>query len=155
MGSSGIKRRAARVGDELAPVVATAGYDLEDVSVRPAGRRWQVIVTVDADVVDSDGLAELSRQISEVLDAGEAMGDDSYTLEVSSRGVGAPLVRKRHWRRNIGRLVAVHLHDGTGFTGRITDVNSDGAVVDGRQVPFDEVARAVVQVEFGEGSDGH
>lgn len=155
MGSSGTKRRAARLHDQLAPVVTKAGYDLEDVTVRAAGRRWQVIVTVDADVVDSDGLADLSRVISDALDAGDAMGDEPYTLEVSSRGVGAPLTRKRHWRRNIGRLVAVHLHDGTGFTGRVTEVDSDGAVVDGRGVPFDEVSRAVVQVEFGEAADGH
>jgi ribosome maturation factor RimP len=130
--------------------VADAGYDLESLVVRPAGKRTQVIVTVDADVVTSDGLATLSHAISAALDASEVMGEQAYTLEVSSRGVGTPLTLPRHWRRNVGRLVAVHLDDGTGFEGRLTSAEDGGAVVEGRRVDYSDVGRAVVQVEFGD-----
>ncbi len=142
--------KSSKVERVLAPVVEGAGYDLESLVVRPAGKRTQVVVTVDADVVDSDGLATLSRAVSAALDASEVMGEQAYTLEVTSRGVGTPLTLARHWRRNVGRLVAVHLDDGTGFEGRLTAADEVGAVVEGRRVDFADVERAVVQVEFGD-----
>ncbi len=49
----------------LAPVVGTAGYDLEDIVVSPAGRRTLVRVIVDADGgVDLDGIASVSRAVA-------------------------------------------------------------------------------------------
>ena len=150
MGKRSDRARAERVGAAVADLVAAGGYDLEGVQLLPAGRRTQVIITVDGDAVDSDGLADLSRAVSERLDAEDVLGEQSYTLEVSSRGVGTPLTLPRHWRRNIGRLVAVHLVDGTNLTGRIGEVDDKGAVLDDRRLRFRDVERAVVQVEFGE-----
>jgi ribosome maturation factor RimP len=150
MGKRSDRARAERVEAALADLVVAAGYDLEGVQLRPAGRRTQVVVTVDADTVDSDGLAELSRAVSDLLDAQDVLGDQPYTLEVSSRGVGTPLTHPRHWRRNAGRLVAVHMVDGTNLTGRIGEVDDKGVVLDDRRLRFRDVERAVVQVEFGE-----
>lgn len=150
MGKRSDRARAERVGAAIADLVAEADYDLEGVQLLPAGRRTQVIITVDGDAVDSDGLADLSRAVSERLDADDVMGEQPYTLEVSSRGVGTPLTLPRHWRRNIGRLVAVHMVDGTNLTGRIGEVDDKGAVLDDRRLRFRDVERAVVQVEFGE-----
>ncbi len=49
---------------------ATAGYDLEELVVTPAGRRSVVRVVVDRDEgVTLDDIAEVSRAVSEVLDA--------------------------------------------------------------------------------------
>ncbi len=80
------------------------------------------------------------------------MGSAAYTLEVSSRGVSRPLTLPRHWRRSSGRLVAVTLVDGTSLRGRVTDSGGDAATLDldgtARVVPYDEVAKAVVQVEM-------
>ena len=59
----------------------------------------------------------------------------------------------RHWRRAQGRLVAVTPVEGDEFTGRV--VTSDDATAtldvagDERQVPYAEVAVAVMQIEFG------
>lgn len=142
--------KSPKVERVLAPVIEGAGYDLESLVVRLAGKRTQVIVTVDADVVTSDGLATLSQAISAALDESDVMGEQAYTLEVTSRGVGTPLTLPRHWRRNIGRLVAVHLDDGTGFEGRLSSADDDGAVVEDRRVDYADVGRAVVQVEFGD-----
>lgn len=150
MGKRSDRARADRVEAAVADIVADAGYDLEGVQLRPAGRRTQVVITVDGDSVDSDGLAELSHAVSDRLDADDVLGDQPYTLEVSSRGVGTPLTKPRHWRRNAGRLVAVHMVDGTNLTGRIGEVDEKGAVLDDRRLRFRDVERAVVQVEFGE-----
>lgn len=133
------------------PVVVARGFDLESVKLRAAGRHSQLIVIVDADVVDSDGLAEVSRDVSEALDATDVMGDAAYTLEVSSRGVDAPLTLPRHWRRNVGRLVQVSLTSGGQVDGRIESADEDSVVIAGETVDLGDVAKARVQVEFTEG----
>jgi ribosome maturation factor RimP len=85
------------------------------------------------------------------------MGEQPYTLEVSSPGVARPLTEPRHFRRNVGRLVTVH-HDGGEVTGRVTGASDTEVTV---EVPatkaapartetlrYAAVERAVVQVEF-------
>ena len=55
----------ARVRAVIEPVVAAAGYDLEDVSLSRAGRRHVVRVLVDADGgINLDDVAVVSREIS-------------------------------------------------------------------------------------------
>ena len=55
----------ARVRAVIEPVVAQAGYDLEDVSVARAGRRHLVRVLVDTDGgISLDDVAVVSREIS-------------------------------------------------------------------------------------------
>src|SRR5581483_9539758 len=65
-----------KVRDALEPVVADAGYDLEDVSVTAAGKRSVLRVVVDRDGgVDLDAVADISRVVSTALDADDVMGD--------------------------------------------------------------------------------
>jgi ribosome maturation factor RimP len=146
----------------LAPVVATAGYDLEDVTVRAVGRRSLIRVTVDADRgVDLDGAAQVSRAISDTLDSAAPGGAEfagPYVLEVTSPGVDRPLSEPRHWRRAIGRLVSVQVADRP-LTGRIVGTDDDGVSLDvegaeRRHVPWHELGRGKVRVEFNRRSDG-
>ena len=84
----------------LEPVVAEAGFDLEDVLVTPAGKRRQVRVIVDGDGgVSLDDVAVVSQRVSAALDDSAAMGSGPYVLEVTSPGVDRPLTQPRHWRR--------------------------------------------------------
>jgi ribosome maturation factor RimP len=141
------------------PVVAALGLDLEGLDVQASGRRRRVSVVVDRDGgVDLDAIAETSRAVSDALDAAEAMGDDPYTLEVTSPGVDRPLTLPRHWRRNRARRVRLHTTDGGIVEGRIREVDDVGLVlaVDAgarvesaeRRFPWPEVSRGEVQVEF-------
>jgi len=144
---------AERVERAVAPVVSAAGLDLEGVEVQPVGRRRVVRVLVDTDGgVSLDAVADLSKALSEALDATDAMGDQPYVLEVTSPGVDRPLTQPRHWRRNVGRLVAVSLAGGEGLSGRIQSAGDTEAtiVVDGvpTAVTYADVARAQVEVEF-------
>jgi ribosome maturation factor RimP len=144
---------AERLRTVVEPVVAQAGFDLDDLVVTPAGSRRLVRVVLDADGgVTLDQCAEVSREVSRVLDEADAMGTQPYTLEVSSRGVSRPLTLPRHWRRSVGRLVAVSLRDGGSMRGRVTASDDESATVDAdgrsRTVRYDEVAKAVVQVEM-------
>jgi ribosome maturation factor RimP len=144
---------AERVERAVAPAVSAAGLELEAVEVQPAGRRRLVRVLVDRESgISLDDVADLSRQLSQVLDDSDAMGDQPYTLEVTSPGLDRPLTLPRHWRRNVGRLVTVTPEEGEEFTGRVVSAGEEEAVLsvaaDSRSIRYGQVSRAVVQVEF-------
>ncbi len=139
---------ATRVRAAIEPPLAGAGFDVEDVVVRAAGRRQLVQVVVDRDGgISLDDVAEASRLASAALDDDDPVRG-AYVLEVTSPGIDRPLTAPRHWRRNVSRKVDVRLADGTHLTGRITAADDDGADVDGTRVPYSEIAKAKVEVEF-------
>lgn len=147
-----------RLAEVLAPAVAPLGLELEAVELANAGRRrlLRVIVDADADAGTSgltlDLLADATRAVSQALDDADAMGEQPYTLEVTSPGVDRPLTLPRHWRRNVGRKVAVTTTDQTRRTGRIRAVGETSVTLDvgGTEVEmrYDDIAKALVQVEF-------
>lgn len=142
-----------RIEQALATPLAALGLDVEAVELTPAGRRRILRVAVDADGgVTLDDVAEATRTVSEVLDSSDVMGEQPYTLEVTSRGVDRPLTLPRHWRRNADRLVKVTTVDGQTFTGRVVEAGDDAATLDidgtRRELAYPGVAKALVQVEF-------
>jgi ribosome maturation factor RimP len=142
-----------RIAEVLRTPLADVGLDVEAVELTAAGKRRMLRVAVDQDGgVTLDDIADATREVSRVLDDSDVMGEQPYTLEVTSPGTDRPLVLPRHWRRNRGRLVAVSLADGTSLTGRITGNDDEHATVDVdgtvHDVPFADVSRAKVQIEF-------
>lgn len=143
---------------ELEGPLRALDLDVEAVELTPAGKRRILRIAVDGDDgVTLDAVADATKRVSEVLDASDVMGEQPYTLEVTSRGVDRPLTLPRHWRRNADRLVTVTLTGGEVVTGRI-GASTDTAVtldVDGasREVAYDQVAKALVQVEFNRKRD--
>lgn len=151
-----------QLGVELRPivegVVTAAGFDLEEIDVRPAGRRHLVRVVVDSDSgVGLDDIALLSRRIAGGLDQRDEVFGGPYTLEVTSPGVDRPLTERRHWRRARLRLVEVALRESGKITGRVGDASEDSVrlLVDGglRDVHYADVERATVVVEFRKPSE--
>ena len=136
----------------------------------PAGRRRVVKVLVDRDLGDADvateptdpltldEVADATRVVSDALDAGDLMGEQPYTLEVSSPGVGRPLTEPRHFRRNVGRLVTGQPRrprghrpracsaGGTEVTLEVPATRSTPARTE--TLPYAGLERAAVQVEF-------
>jgi ribosome maturation factor RimP len=154
--------RTSQLPGVLTPVLAQFGLELEAVEVVPAGKRSLLRIVVDGDGATGTGpllddLAEASKALSAALDSSDAVGSSAYTLEVSTRGIGRPLERPAHWRRNRGRLVSVTTRDGSTVTGRILDSDDETAQldVDGRTQPvvLAEVTNALVQVELNRRAD--
>ena len=115
-----------RIEAELVDPLRAMDLDVEAVEVTPAGKRRVLRVAVDKDGgVTLDDVADATREVSRVLDESDVMGEQPYTLEVTSPGVDLPLTLPRHWRRNRGRLVAVHLTDGHQVTGRVVEASED------------------------------
>ncbi len=152
----------------LEPVVHAMDMDLESVRVTSAGRRRVLRVVIDADGgVSLDDIALASREFSARLDSDEAMGEQPYTLEVSSPGIDRPLTQPRHWRRAAGRLVVAPLtsvssdhQNGNGADqaeGRIVAAGDQGVTLerDGvtRDYQYAELGPGRVQVEFGHFGD--
>jgi ribosome maturation factor RimP len=137
--------------------LASLGLDLEAVELSQAGKRSTLRIAVDKDGgVTLDDVADATKAISEILDNSDIMGQNAYTLEVSSPGVGRPLTLPRHWRRNNGKLVKVVLGSGETVEGRIKVSGEESATLEisdksrksSREIDFAEVKKAKIQVEF-------
>ena len=144
----------ASLKDVVESVLVRRGIDLEEIKQTKAGSRTVVRITIDGDGAEGHGLtldevAEASQEISRALDDAAVMGERPYVLEVGTRGVGKPLTRPAHWRRNIGRLVTVNRRDGEPVTARIQSVGENEVRLSGDiTIGFDQVAKAVVHVEM-------
>ena len=163
------------VQDQIRPAVEPALRELdlliEDVAVTPAGKRRLVRISIDRVVDESaadttgvtepltlDEVADATRAVSDALDASDAMGEQPYTLEVTSPGLDRPLTAPRHFRRNVGRLVTLTPLEGDQVTGRIVRAGALDLTLDippAKKVParsadvaYADVSKAVVQVEF-------
>jgi len=142
-----------RLAEVLTEPLAARGLDVEAIELTPAGRRRILRVAVDKDGgVSSDDLADATKEVSRVLDESDVMGEQPYTLEVTSPGTDRPLTLPRHWRRNESRLVKVTTKDGTTLVGRIRAGGEESVTldVDGteRVLSYDDVAKARVEIEF-------
>lgn len=133
-----------------------AGYEIEDVAIDTRADPPRITVIADGDTaLDLDTIAALSRSSSALLDGLDNIAD-RYVLEISSPGVERPLTSKKHFRRARGRKVELALSDGSQLTGRVGETCGDTlalVVCEGRawtvrQIPFVEIVKAVVQVEF-------
>jgi ribosome maturation factor RimP len=172
--SRGAAADAERIVGLLEPAVTAMGMDLEDVRITSAGRRRLLRIVVDADGgVSLDDMALVSRELSATLDRAAAMGEASYTLEVSSPGVDRPLTEPKHWRRAVGRLVTAPLlppqptaagAPAATVTGRVAGADSSGVRIDvdgaSREFGYSELGPGKIQIEFapldgyaGDGAD--
>jgi ribosome maturation factor RimP len=93
--------------------------------------------------------------ISELLDE-TTLIDDAFTLEVTSPGVDRPLTERRHWEKNVTRIISMVMNDGTALTGRLIELRADDATfvenIKGRMkthvILLADIKRANVEVEF-------
>jgi ribosome maturation factor RimP len=163
------------VKDQIRPAVegplGALGLLVEDVAVTPAGRRRLVRIWIDRLVDDTgpdtttateplslDEVADATRAVSAALDDSDAMGEQPYTLEVTSPGVDRPLTAPHHFRRNVGRLLTLTPTEGEAVTGRLVRAGAEGLTLEvpatakvparTEELPYAAVSRAVVQVEF-------
>jgi ribosome maturation factor RimP len=166
-----------RIHDLAREALAELGLVVEDVAVTPAGKRRLVRIAVDHDLsrlgltddvstvphLTLDEVADATRAVSAALDDTDTMGAAPYVLEVSSPGVDRPLTDPRHFRRNVGRLLQVTRVEGDPVRGRLVAATADGVTVlvpatkgqpeHEAHIPYADVDRAQVQVEFARGAD--
>nr|C6E2Q3.1 RecName: Full=Ribosome maturation factor RimP [Geobacter sp. M21] len=152
-----------RVTEIIAEVGAPLGIELVDLEYKREGRDMVVRVFLEKREggINLDDCAEVSRQLSDILDVEDFM-PERYTLEVSSPGICRPLKKVVDYERFMGHLIKVKtfemLPDEAGnkrktFTGKLTGI-ADGVIgidlTEGQhaRVPLDKVAKAHLEFEF-------
>ena len=143
--------------ERFRPIVESAGYILEEVTLTTIANERFLSVIVDHDTsINLDEVTVISRAISEDIDAADPFGDLTFTLEVTTPGIDRPLTQPRHWRKNLNRIIRIVKVDGDVVEGRMTAFDEENISltenIKGRMkkhtVPFSDVKKATVQVEF-------
>lgn len=89
--------------------VEDLGCELWGIECQRAGRYLTVRLFIDKEGgVTVDDCADVSRQVSAVLDVEDPIAD-KYNLEVSSPGLDRPLFTLAQYQRFIGQEIVVHL----------------------------------------------
>ncbi|HHF1579465.1 TPA: ribosome maturation factor RimP [Haemophilus influenzae] len=93
----------------LQDAVEDLGCELWGIECQRTGRFMTVRLFIDKDDgVTVDDCADVSRQVSAILDVEDPIAD-KYNLEVSSPGLDRPLFTLPQFERYIGQDIAVHL----------------------------------------------
>lgn len=91
----------------LLPITKAHNVEIYDVEFVKEGSEWYLRVYIDKPGgVTIDDCEAVSRALSEELDR-EDFIEESYTLEVSSPGLGRALKKDRHLEKSIGENVDV------------------------------------------------
>ena len=133
----------------IRPIIEATGNYLEELTITSAGKVKILTVIVDSDShLNLDQITAVTKEISEVIEALQELGDSAFTLEVTSPGIDRPLTKPRHWRKNFDRLVKITMTSGQDIQGRIGEATETAVLVGDQKVSFEDVKRAVLEIEF-------
>jgi ribosome maturation factor RimP len=133
----------------ITPAIESLGFYIEDITITSAGKRSMLTVIVDGDThLSLDQVTVATKAISEIVENLPTLGNNPFTLEVTSPGLDRPLTKPRHWRKNQDRLIKIILNDGKEVTGRIKDSNESSVTVDEQVINFADIKRATLEIEF-------
>ncbi len=133
----------------IRPIIEASGNYLEELTITSAGKVKILTVIVDSDShLNLDQITAVTKEISEVIETLEELGDSAFTLEVTSPGIDRPLTKPRHWRKNFDRLVKITMTSGQDIQGRIGKATETTVSVGDQTVSFEDIKRAVLEIEF-------
>lgn len=97
-----------RVREIAERVAASNGLEVVEVEFRGGGKARMLRIFIDkAGGITHEDCANLSREVSTILDVEDAVPGGQYLLEVSSPGLDRKLVRPADYERFIGSRVKV------------------------------------------------
>lgn len=140
----------------LQGAVEDLGCELWGIECQRAGRFMTVRLFIDKEGgVTVDDCADVSRQVSAILDVEDPIAD-KYNLEVSSPGLDRPLFTLPQFERYIGQDIAVHLRipvvERRKWQGKLERIEKDMVtlIVDGQEqvLVFGNIQKANVVAKF-------
>jgi len=138
-----------QVAAAITPAIESLGFYLEDINITSAGKRSMLTVIVDGDThLSLDQVTVATKAISEIVENLPTLGNNPFTLEVTSPGLDRPLTKPRHWRKNQDRLIKIILNDGKELRGRIKESTDTSVTVDEQLINFADIKRATLEIEF-------
>jgi ribosome maturation factor RimP len=131
---------------------------LVSIRVKPVNN---IKIFLDADSgLSIDKCIKINRALYKVIEEKGLYPDGNFSLEVSSPGLGEPLILHRQYEKNVGRMVEVTLTEGLKKEGVLQSVTeahivierSEGkgkkAVVLQEEIPFTAIRQTIIQVLF-------
>jgi ribosome maturation factor RimP len=95
-----------KIRDIAARVATTHGVEVVEVDLRGGGKARTLKIVIDkAEGVTHEDCANVSREVSTILDVEDVVPGGSYTLEVSSPGLDRKLLGPKDYLRCIGNRV--------------------------------------------------
>ena len=140
----------------LQGAVEDLGCELWGIECQRAGRFMTVRLFIDKEGgVTVDDCADVSRQVSAILDVEDPIAD-KYNLEVSSPGLDRSLFTLLQFERYIGQDIAVHLRipvmERRKWQGKLERIENDMVIliVDGQEqvLVFGNIQKANVVAKF-------
>ncbi len=121
----------------------------------------KLIIQVDGDQgISIQDCAAISRHVGFHLEEENTI-EKAYNLEVSSPGVGEPLLLNRQYHKNIGRDLSVKLADGKLKEGKLLSVNDTAITIEEKvkekgkkvqlveaQIEFNNIVETKVLISF-------
>lgn len=144
-------------------VIEDLGYgDTFLVELKVNNKKIEVYLDSDESVT-FEKCRKISRKMEETLDEEKWLGE-SYQLDVSSAGVGRPLVQTRQYKKNVGRQIEVSVKEGDKVKGTLVDADDDKIIVEYKktvkqgkkkiktvestEINYDAIDQAKIRVSF-------
>jgi len=95
-----------KIRDIVGRVAATYGIEPIEVDLKGGGKARTLKITIDKpEGVTHEDCANVSREVSTILDVEDAVPGGSYTLEVSSPGLDRKLLGPQDYARFVGSRI--------------------------------------------------
>lgn len=99
-----------------------------EIKFNPANKKLEVFLDSDSSLTVGQ-TARINRYLQNHIDENNWLGE-KYILDVSSPGVGKPLLLKRQYVKNIGRNVKVSFKEHGSEEGTLKSVDDDGILIE-------------------------
>jgi ribosome maturation factor RimP len=139
----------------LEPLMQEFGFELVDVDYVKEGGSWYLRAYIDKPGgITINDCEAVSRRLSDILDEEDYI-EESYTLEVSSPGLGRPLRKDKDFQRSLGEEVDVKLFAAVDhskeYTGLLKAFDKESVTIeleDGTQKQFPRNSIALIRLSF-------
>src|SRR5436309_4997457 len=116
-------------------VAVTHGIELVEIELKGGGKSRTLRITIDKpEGVTHEDCANVSREVSTILDVEDAVPGNSYILEVSSPGLDRKLLRAQDYVRSTGSRIKVMtrepVNNNRHFEGRLQSFQDNKVVME-------------------------
>lgn len=139
-------------------LAADPSFFLVQVKIKPTNN---IKVYLDGDNgITIEDCIRVNRKLYAQIEELAMYPDGDFSLEVSSPGVGEPLLLQRQYAKNVSRLLEVKQQDGqiltgtllattdTGITLEVTTGKGKKAETKQHEISFSQIKEASVQIKF-------
>jgi ribosome maturation factor RimP len=128
------------------------------VKIKPTNN---IKVFIDTDTgISIETCIKINRKLYRAIEEAATFPEGDFSLEVSSPGLGEPILLLRQYKKSVGRHLSVILQNDNKIEGLLATTTDDGIVIEelkgkgkkqetiSHSILFDDIKKAVVEVKF-------